>query len=67
MTVFDDTIDDKYVYGKHSVENLTGLVWRAPYNPYAKREKSIEIIELKSGDNNEVDVKVVKMEKSYSV
>jgi hypothetical protein len=32
-----------------------------------KREKSIEIIEVKSGDNDEIDVKVVKNENLTSV
>jgi hypothetical protein len=51
------------------VENLTGLVVRKPLaNPYVvKKEKSIEIIEVKSGDNDEIDVKVVKKENLTSV
>jgi hypothetical protein len=32
-----------------------------------KQEKTIEIIEVKSGDNDEIDVKVVKKEKLTSV
>jgi hypothetical protein len=32
-----------------------------------KKEKSIEIIEVKSGDNDEIDVKVVKKENLTSV
>jgi hypothetical protein len=69
LTVFDDAVDDKFAYGKHSVENLTGLVNQKPVpNPYlVKQGKSIEIIEVKSGDNDEIDVKVVKKENLTSV
>jgi hypothetical protein len=61
FTGFDGDVDDKYhTYEKHSVKNLTGLLWKVSFNPYNKKDKTIEFIELKSGNNDEADMKVMK-------
>ena len=65
LTVFDDDVEEQYVYGKGKIENLSMLMKKSSA-PIKSHESNLEIIEIRSEDNDSNLKKKTKVKKDMT-